>query len=680
MRTHIALAALFLAGVLSLTGCRSNPLSTAASMRVEVEVYKGPLSKTLPVQWGKLEGLVDEAADSLTTFNDAIVMAAARLGYVTGQNNDPKKAHVSIEPHYRSGEIIDQGSGSILPRIKRPDIDTRTVTKIDDTSYYDWCKSEKVKSSRTNIPNAFIGCHILSNMHDDIRVLLAELHILHHDIERHVSKESGCHIDQTLATLDGSSMPQGSADTSDCQTRRADTSTKRTPSGLDASREQVIKQVSHVAVKLKAKAFYWAETHVGVSPQNRDVRIAIAAFANLASEYSNQLESRADALQWQLGKKISAKQLPLSIYLRDAEPTDFLNLYTWNRATAPALLTDMVWHPLNAFSSNETADRVRVIERLFADHNWGKINTVYGSGQGKFAMALVKDEIGNWDLKSFESDPSELVDAYTKLTLAALKKTRKAITGGGDEWADLLRLTGNLAQGQISDDAGQSNAFNTNRLHERVIEELKTTGVDAAKKKGGLDKKLDETNGTVETRNVKAQVAKENAESVEAGDKPSTCAAQGPCNAEDTIMKAREARIGAFRAEIQVQDLSTKASTKAASTTADLVKKAVEYARNAEDTAATAEEPSGAAAKSARLFAEKAEAYTKAATEWAVYAKALVDKDRAVADLARHRMAVNAQIREILGDYTAVIGMLQEAYIPNQSPTKDKSEPLAKLR
>ena len=78
------------------------------------------------------------------------------------------------------------------------------------------------------------------------------------------------------------------------------------------------------------------------------------------------------------------------------EPTDFLNLYTWNRAAAWALLEEMVWHhPLNAFSSNETADRVRVIERLFADHNWGKVNTVYGSGQGEFTMALVKDDVGN---------------------------------------------------------------------------------------------------------------------------------------------------------------------------------------------------------------------------------------------------------------------------------------------
>ena len=332
VRTHIALATLFLAGVLSLLGCRANPLSTAASMRVEVEVYKGPLSKTLPVQWGELEGLVDEAADSLTTFNDGIVMTAARLGYVTGKSDKPKDAHVAIEPDHRSRQIAEQNEGRMLPRTKRPEIDTRTVVEIGEESDYNWCKSKKVRGSRESIltPNAFIGCHILANMHDDIRVLLAELHVLHDTIERH-TKELNCH----------SETSRGSADTSDCQTHGAHTSPKGSQPLLDTSRNQVIKQVGHMAAKLKAKAVYWAETHVGVVPQKRPVRIAMAAFANLASEYSNQLGSRADALQWQLGKKIRANQLPLSIYLRDAEPTDFLNLYTWNRATAPALRTEM---------------------------------------------------------------------------------------------------------------------------------------------------------------------------------------------------------------------------------------------------------------------------------------------------------------------------------------------------
>ncbi|MCY4612208.1 MAG: hypothetical protein OXB94_01095 [Nitrospira sp.] len=223
-------------------------------------------------------------------------------------------------------------------------------------------------------------------------------------------------------------------------------------------RKRIMERVGRVAVKLKAKALYWAETHVGVAPCCREVRIAIAAFANLASEYSNQLESLADGLQWQLGEEgqgTDAKQLPLSLYLRNAKTTDFLNLYTWNRAAAPATWEEILLHPFNAFTSNETADRVRVIERLFANHNWEKINTVYGSGQGDFSMALIKDEIGNWNLKSFDSDPTELLKAYTKFALTTISS--KGIS--------LLTKLGGVR--------GSSKVLNMNVLHKHVVRELR---------------------------------------------------------------------------------------------------------------------------------------------------------------------------------------------------------------
>ena len=79
MRIYAAVATTCLAGTAALGGCADIPftddtftLSNAASMRVEVEVYKGPLSKTLPVQWGELEGLVDTAVDSLANFGEVI--------------------------------------------------------------------------------------------------------------------------------------------------------------------------------------------------------------------------------------------------------------------------------------------------------------------------------------------------------------------------------------------------------------------------------------------------------------------------------------------------------------------------------------------------------------------------------------------------------------------------------
>ncbi len=630
MRTHTRLASVFITGILSLTGCMNymprldNPLSTAASMRVEVEVYKGPLSKNVSVQWGELEGLVDEAADALTTFNDGIVTAGARAGFVTDcatceaaycdttcevTDCTTCEAKVSIDPHYRSEKIAEQNiknpnKDRILPRTMRPEIDTRTVYKVGESSMHDgndpsekplWCANGKLQKNKQSL----IGCHILSNMHGDVRVLLEELNTLHASMmQRSITvgpseqpfeevidnfnriytlllaakdktdllKDScaeAYELNEALSTirtnlkeakgileknervwddikeasnalagaldnmpvnlkdnLAAKIIPDGAIDLSQRISARVLSSIESVegmvspiaaethlplPFAIHPStvvewsrelesaaneigqlldfffkqvrgcqklegtsceqRKRIMERVGRVAIKLKAKAVYWAETHVGIAPQEREVRIAVAIFANLASEYSNQLESLADGLQWQLGedgKRMKARQLPLSVYLRNAEATDFLNLYTWYRAAAPAIWEEMLLHPFNAFTSNETADRVRVIERLFADHNWEKINTVYGSGQGDFSMALIKDEIGNWNLKSFDSDPTELLKAYTNFAKFALS------TVSSKGIALLAELDGVL---------GSSKGLNMNALHKRVVKELRAIKV-----------------------------------------------------------------------------------------------------------------------------------------------------------------------------------------------------------
>ena len=450
----------------------------------------------------------------------------------------------------------------------------------------------------------------------------------------------------------------------------------------DAVREHVVRRVGDLGMKLKATAFYWAEIHTALAPCCRDVRIAMAGFTNLASELSNHLGSRADALQWQLDDQYGtdARYLPLSLYLRDAEPTDFLNLYTWNRAAAPALLPDMVWHPLNAFSSDETADRVRVIERLFADHNWGKINTVYGSGQGDFTMALVKDEIGNWSLKSFEADPTKLVKAFTDLTLAAITKTRRKITGSDLPQPELLRLTGNLAAGQIGDSAGPFDVFDTERLHERVVGELTGIRDDAVKARNERDAKRDESVRRVVESEAKARAAEARAESAPVNPGPTTCVVPASCPVEATLAKAQEAETEALEARIGVRDLKQGATKDAASTTVTLADKAVKYVRDAETKAAAASAPqpedssertaaataaAEGSAKEAHLLAEKAKAYAEAAREWATHAGAIAARENALAALKVHRDVVTKRIRDVLNDYAAVIAVLLESRTPS---------------
>ena len=64
---------------------------------------------------------------------------------------------------------------------------------------------------------------------------------------------------------------------------------------------------------------------------------------------------------------------------------------------------------------------MRLAKRLFADHFWTKINEVHASGQGEVRMALIKDDIGNWNLKSFDNDPEQLLNAYRELTSAGIE-------------------------------------------------------------------------------------------------------------------------------------------------------------------------------------------------------------------------------------------------------------------
>ena len=145
----------------------------------------------------------------------------------------------------------------------------------------------------------------------------------------------------------------------------------------------------------------------------------MANFAQFATEYGNQIGSRADALVKQTqgvgynpdvpdsGTDILREQLTASAFLRDSGATGYLNLYDWNKAAA------------NRSFSTRT-DRVRLVEHLITDTYWSKVNTVFAAGQGTVRMVFIKDDIGNWNLKNYDNAPGELLDAYKSAGLAAV--------------------------------------------------------------------------------------------------------------------------------------------------------------------------------------------------------------------------------------------------------------------
>ena len=133
---------------------------------------------------------------------------------------------------------------------------------------------------------------------------------------------------------------------------------------------------------------------------------------------------------------MSAKNASLALKLRNTSFNDFLNFYVWYRAADFPIWAELPSEGPYIFSAEQTRDRVRAMEMLYDYESWENINEVHANGRGEFSLALIKDRIGNWRLKSYESDPSELLAAYTKVGTTLLKSATS--------------LAGKLAKGPAS--------------------------------------------------------------------------------------------------------------------------------------------------------------------------------------------------------------------------------------
>lgn len=452
-----------------LAGC-GGQLSTASSIRVEVDVYKGPLSLELDTQWAELLGVVNETEDVFEYMERS-------FRFLSMPMKKCKKLEYSEYKKYPSETWIvgDIGMGErhcyYLYGLKK---EVEDIKKIRDAMLQslEYSKNKPIRNQTA------------------------------HDI-------LNCRNNNT--------------------------------SGNCPKIKKILRDVSELAARLKAKALFWSQLMLISQSDSYVVRINMASTASGLAQYSNQMASRADALLKQLEGKLR-QALPTSVYLRDTSTTDFPNLHAWNRAAAPALLSEMIIHPLSAFGSEETFDRIRVIERLFADHYWTNINTVYGSGQGEVRMALIKDDIGNWDLKSFDSDPTELVDAYKDITLAGLKAAASlakevAEDGATAGAAGALELAGRLARGQMGSDGAVAGQFNVEALHGRVVTRLQALKQDVENRKQALDERKRTLTGRISTLDTEIKEGEEQVQSQ-----------QGEVETSETRVDQLEAELRAARA------------------------------------------------------------------------------------------------------------------------------------
>lgn len=416
---------------LILTGCAP---FMSSSLRVEVDVYKGPVSMEPEVQEAELDALILSLPSGLNTLDNGIKTSMCHLGcYADTAENIKKNKNI------------------------------QNILKL---------KTDKWSNNREYYTNHKMLVHVnecigLLNTFPDKKDAVSKLKKKTFRVDK--TKEDWHNICPPMIDLRKS--------VSLLRKKAIDDFPKDKSIGAVSSNEKPNKE----KIKLYAKATEYsgllriAATEIAfdiASVQNQDkrVRISQAKFANFTAEYSNQLSSRADTLiKIERGEK--SELLPTSIYLRDAAPTAFLDLFEQYDASA------------DGPNFNNARVRANITKKLFDDDNWGRVNEVYASGLGKVSMAFIKDDIGNWNLKSFENDPTEMIDAYKQVGVASLKAAQKVISGNMDV-GKAIGLLGGASQAQTGNvsPSGSTSPLDLEPLRENMVTKIK------AKKKFYVDK------------------------------------------------------------------------------------------------------------------------------------------------------------------------------------------------
>ncbi|MDB5686930.1 MAG: hypothetical protein JWR77_1519 [Rhizorhabdus sp.] len=525
-RSKAALTILVMALTL-LAGCSTyEPLSLhgAGSMRVEVEVYKGPVGQSAEAQIGQTAAVLGEAIRALDSWHyEAVALMGPGRCWTAGKNpGDAQLWGACPAPGEAGPPPIPEPEQVLLQRKLCEKADGNAQYTLSMDQWRD-CTALRtaINSSEAAIAAACYmintpafgvlrdgvylpieTCRIygkkwnyLTEFHygtlvpkDDLAVTGTFLPPTILELQKRFNDCAGltqAHVNDLKNASDTSRLalapakPQGTAPTQaelDAKARfeadwRAYSEAARTQAtaALVCYQEAIVIAIQSYATILRSSAFRDANANIRYVPRDRDIRGMLASYAYVASEYGNQLSSRIDTLQKLLKDGANAKMLPTSDYLRGASNTDFVHLYDWLEGAEKH-------YPLGSPGKLNVAERIRMAERLNADYYWEKVNEVYASGQGDVSMAFVKDALGNWDLKSFSNDPSDLLKSYRKVTDAALttaaKLATKAATGAPGVAADRLlsaQRAADFANRLAGGEAAPTTGSDVKAMHDRVV-------------------------------------------------------------------------------------------------------------------------------------------------------------------------------------------------------------------
>jgi len=466
--SNVVISMLVLLGILGCPG----PFSGSAAMRIEVEVYKGPLSEEPELQFGRLLGDLYEARKALIETENVTRAVIANQHF-----EGAMKGNIDNWPLPRIGKqnaIADQVNTAIIQvageidKLQGPTEDQKNQLNAKfqqlarERSNAEQIDSLCKQVNPTGLLNQFdhFNCLILVTLVSDTEDMRERIDAIEQEFPTLVSQDGKANTALSLNSMQNMIS--------------------------ENKVELFLFRVSHLAAVMRDKAFRWAIASTAGQALNFKIRIATVNTIVVASEYGNQLEARADALRKQMGRATGRdrRELTPSVFLREAEPTDFVHLYDWYDASYTGLLT-FPWvmgsYLTDQSSAFKVQDRIKVIDRLFANRYWSKINTVYASGRGKVSMAFIKDDVGNWSLKSFDNDPEQLLKAYTDFAKVAIKKaaeiaqdisTSGASAGARTAMAHLLEKANEATLSVPSIPSGETGRLGVEGLHRWVTAKL----------------------------------------------------------------------------------------------------------------------------------------------------------------------------------------------------------------
>jgi len=393
-----------LALIATLTACESinRHISGDSGMRIQVDVYKGPLSLDPEIQWDRLQGQFGEASTALDLY-------IASLEAVISKRAEEDQ----VENKKSSGNDSGQQKGT------QPAA-TEGVASIDTLNFNN-TKAESAYLRLTELLGDAREARNLVSLTQNNAMIWTKSYDAHRiQVTPHLKK---------LLALPSNAKSKKITALNDANTKlkeQSDALSIKLIGDVVAQRKSLrglLSQFVQAGTRLENKATYWSWVQSIDSTSDLQMRQLLVGFTILVSEYANRIISASDALLKQT-YLADRRELPISSMIRDSQPTYASKFLVFNRAAG---------ENQRYVDEDISYDRLRAMEQLYGDNSWANINQAYASGRGDTAMAFVKDDVGNWNLKNFDQDPSELVRAYKGMGLAvmntALKLAKTATTG-----------------------------------------------------------------------------------------------------------------------------------------------------------------------------------------------------------------------------------------------------------